>query len=55
MMMKITQEIVKQFEIEQKEFGSRVALENVIWNVAYSLLKDIGVIGITTRYRKKRK
>lgn len=49
--MKITASIVKQFESEQKQFGTKIALENIIWQIASGLLKQIGVKRIKTTYK----
>lgn len=46
--MKLTKAVVKQFEQEQKQHGTQVALYNVIWQIAYDLLKGIGVTHIKT-------
>ena len=53
--MVITKDTVKFFEAHQKEYGTEVALENILWENAACLLKDIGVIGIKTKYLKKKK
>jgi len=50
--MKITKIVIKQFEIEQKEWGTKVALSNFIINITSHLLKNIGVEGIKMKYRK---
>lgn len=47
--MKITKEIVKQFEIEQKENGTKIAIYNVIFLVATKILKDLGIKSIKTK------
>ena len=41
--MKLTDKVVRQFEAEQKEFGTKVALYNIIWLLAADILKGIGV------------
>jgi hypothetical protein len=50
--VKITNTIVKQFESDQKSFGTKIALQNIIWQLASSLLKNIGVNSIKTSYGK---
>ena len=52
--MKLTNAVVKQFETDQKEFGTKVALYNVIWQLAADILKGIGVSHIETSEKPKR-
>lgn len=47
--MKLTKNLVKHFEQEQKEFGTKVALFNIIWQVAADILKEIGIKTIKTK------
>jgi hypothetical protein len=47
--MKLTKQVIKQFEEEQKDYGTRAALFNIIWQVAGQLMKDLGVKGISTK------
>ena len=47
--MKLTNIMVKQFELEQKEFGTKIALQNILWQVATGLLKDLGIKSIKTK------
>ncbi len=47
--MKITKVLVKEFEYQQKEFGTRTAIYNLIWSITADLLKDIGIKHIKTR------
>ena len=47
--MKLTKTVIKQFEQEQKEYGTKTALFNIIWQIAGQLLRDIGVKGISTK------
>ncbi len=49
--MKITTSIINQFEQEQKQFGTKIALENILWQVASGLMKNIGVKNIKTSYK----
>ena len=48
--MKITKALVKRFEDDQKAHSTAVAIHNVLWLVADSLLKDIGVKKVHTSY-----
>ena len=47
--MKLTKQVIKQFEKEQKDYGTKVALFNILWSVAGDLMKDIGVTNIKTK------
>jgi hypothetical protein len=47
--MKLTKQLIKQFENEQKDYGTRTALFNIIWQIAGQLMREIGVKGITTK------
>lgn len=47
--MKITKTIIKQFENDQKEFGTKVALHNIIFIIATDILKDLGIKSIKTK------
>ncbi len=49
--MKVTKTVIKEFENEQKQFGTKVAITNVIWLIASELLKDIGVKKVSTTYK----
>lgn len=46
--MKLTKNRIKSFEREQKEYGTKTALYNIIWQIAADLFKDIGILGIRT-------
>ena len=50
--MKLTKQIIKRFETEQKSWGTKVALSNILWIVASEILRDIEVKKITTSYKK---
>lgn len=52
--MKLTKTEVREFERQQKQYGTRTALQNVLWVVAADLMKDIGVTRIRTAYAKHR-
>lgn len=47
--MKLTRELVTQFEQEQEEYGTYVALYNLLWLNATDQLKDLGVKHVSTR------
>jgi len=47
--MKITKSLVKQFENDQKENGTKTALFNIIWMLAAEILNDLGIKSIKTR------
>lgn len=53
--MKLTKQTIKQFESEQKSFGTDVALYNIIFSIASDLLKDIGVKHISTSEKPKKR
>lgn len=46
--MKLTPAVIKQFENDQKKFGTKVALFNVLYNQAVGLLHDIGIKKVKT-------
>lgn len=46
--MKLTKHVIKHFEQEQKEYGTKTALYNIIWTIASDLLKDQGIKRIKT-------
>lgn len=48
--MKLTNKVVKQFETDQKTYGTKVALHNVIWLLAVDILHGIGVKNVKTSY-----
>jgi hypothetical protein len=47
--MKLTKQLIKNFEQEQKNYGTKVALYNVICLIAFGLLKDLGIKHIKTK------
>ena len=53
--MKITQNFAKWFENDQKAFGTKVALQNLLWSLGAELLHDAGVKNIKTTYRNYKK
>lgn len=46
--MKLTNGLVSKFERHQEKYGTKVALYNLIWEIAADLFKDIGVKRIRT-------
>jgi len=48
--VKLTKAAVKEFENDQKQWGTMTALSNFIFNVARELLRDIGVRNIAVAY-----
>lgn len=44
--MKLTKTIVKQFETEQKQFGTHTALHNLLWTQAVGLFHDLGATSV---------
>lgn len=40
--MKITKNLIALFEQEQRQYGTKVALQNFLWVVAQQILKDLG-------------
>jgi hypothetical protein len=51
--MRLTKAVVKQFEADQQKHGTHTALHNIIWLVAESILKGIGVKRPRTERGKK--
>jgi len=49
--MKVSKGTVLQFEQEQKDFGTKVALENILILVCGQLLRDVGVQGYKLKYK----
>ena len=52
--MKITKAKIKDFEEQQIEYGTEVAVKNLIWEVAADLMKDIDVVRLKTVYGKQK-
>lgn len=46
--MKITEETIQQFIMDQKAFGIEAAIHNILWMNAAELLKDLGAKSIHT-------
>jgi len=53
--MKLTKQTIKQFEVEQKSFGTEVALYNIIFALASDILADIGVEHISAAKKPKKR
>lgn len=53
--MVIDKAVVQRFEEDQKEFGSEVAIYNLLWQNAADLFKDLGVTRIRTAQGKPKK
>jgi len=51
--MKLTKSVIAQFEAEQATHGSKLALSNLIWQLATDLLKDIGIRKVSTNYAQE--
>lgn len=51
--MKLTKTVIKQFEADQKQHGTKIALFNFVWEIAAKLFNDIGVTSIKTGVREK--
>ena len=47
--MKVTKELVKQFEEDQKKNGTHTAIYNLLWQVASGIFKDLGITSIKTK------
>ena len=53
--MKLTKLVIKQFEAEQKSFGTDIALYNILWSVANEILADLGVQHTSTSHKPKKR
>ena len=53
--MVIDKAVIRRFEEDQKQFGSEVAIYNLLWQTAADLFKDLGVTRITTGGKPKKK
>jgi hypothetical protein len=52
--MKLTNAVIREFERDQRDYGTRTALHNLLWQVAAGVLRDLGAKRISTTYRTKR-
>lgn len=53
--MKLTKQLIKLFESDQKNYGTEVALYNWQWMQAAKLFKDLGITSIHAHTKKPRK
>ena len=53
--MKLTNNFIKNFEEQQKDYGTKIALTNVLWLVAIDIFHDINVKSIKTTYHSNLK
>ncbi len=53
--MRLTDSMVKWFEREQRDYGTKTAMSNLLWMVAESIFAGIGVRSIKTTYRSDAK
>lgn len=47
-----TPERVALFEEDQKKYGTQVAINNIVWQVAADIMRNIDVTKITTTYER---
>jgi hypothetical protein len=50
--MKITKELIRLFEADQKAYNTETAIFNLLWLQAREQLADIGVKGLKTTLHK---
>lgn len=50
--MKINKQLIKKFEIEQKDYSTEVAIKNLYWSLGAYLMNQTGVKTIYTTYKK---
>jgi hypothetical protein len=50
--MQLTQQIVRLFEQDQANYGTTVAISNLLFLVASDILRGTGVTGLTVRRNK---
>lgn len=53
--MKVTKKLTKQFESEQQEYGTAVAIHNLLWLAASNQLHELGAKTISVSYRKRKR
>lgn len=51
-MFKLTPSQIRDFESDQKQHGTRVALGNLFWRLGAEFMKTAGVTKIKTQYGK---
>jgi len=52
--MKLNNHVVKMFEEHQHLFGTKIALNNILWLVSSDIFYDLGVKRVRTTYERKR-
>ena len=50
--MKVDKKLVKFFEKEQKVWGTKIALCNLMWIIGAQFMEDAGVKRVRTTYKK---
>jgi len=50
--MKVTPEVVRMFEDDQQGYGTKLAISNLLWQVASAVYRDIDITAIKTTYAK---
>ena len=50
--MKLNKKLVKKFKAQQREYGTKTALNNVIWGVGFEIFKILKVRRVNTTYEK---
>ena len=50
--MKLSNSLIKQFEGDQKDWGTKVAIQNLLWQLAADIMYLTGVKNIKTTYKK---
>lgn len=50
-----TKEYVRFFEKDQKEWGTEVAIYNLVWLLSTDMLKKVGVKNIKTTNKKRKR
>lgn len=53
--MRLTNAMVKWFESEQRDYGTKTAMSNLLWMVAESIFAGIGITRIRTSYQRDKK
>ena len=48
--MKIYKKDIKEFEEEQKKYGTKVALQNFLWTFLVINLHDLNIKEVSTKY-----
>lgn len=53
--MKVTKEVVQLFEDDQKAYGTKTAIWNLLWLNASEQFRDLGITSIRTTEKKRTK